>query len=79
MTSDVMFESDRKQSVSAADVKGIEQANAEHALEPWFTPATVPVAGVSCRIEKHGRMLMSAKTGLLECGVCGFSGVAPKE
>jgi len=69
MTSDAIFASDRRQSISDNDVQ--DAAKRGIAL----------VAGVQCAHPGHGRMLMSAKTGLLECGRggCEYQAVAPTD
>lgn len=73
MTSDVMLESDKRQSVSEEYVADVIKANESRAIDDQLT---VPVAGISCaRDKKHGRMLMN-KSGMLECGPCGYQ-VAP--
>lgn len=70
MTSDTIYESDLKQSISDADV--INFATGKN-------PITL-VAGVKCGNEPdHGRMLMSAKTHMLECGACGYQAMPPRE
>lgn len=77
--SDVVLSSDRRQSISQQDVDNIVAAN-ERAEADGGDVRDVPEPGVSCPQQggKHGRMLMSMKTGLLECGVCGYSVAAPK-
>lgn len=68
-----MFESERKQSIDQATVDAVVKHNAEN----LFDQRQVPVAGRRCgKDTKHGRLLMSAKSGMLECGACGFA-VAP--
>lgn len=69
MTSEAIFESDRRQGISDEDV-----AN--------FAKKGITLkAGVKCDYPGHGRMLMSAKSGLLECGRggCDFQAVAPTD
>lgn len=70
MTSEMILESDKRQSVSQADV------------EYFAKKGIVLQAGIACEVNPdHGRMLMSAKTGLLECwrGGCNFQAVALKD
>ena len=70
MTSEAIFQSDMKQSISDADV--IDAAKGDNPLQL--------VAGVKCGVDpNHGRMLMSAKTHMLECGPCGFTMAPPKD
>jgi hypothetical protein len=69
MTSDAILDSDKRQSISDDDVA-------------YFAKKGVTVkAGIKCDFPGHGRMLMSAKSGLLECGRggCDFQAVAPTD
>jgi hypothetical protein len=73
MTSDVIFKSDQQQSISEEYVAAIVRQNEGRAARGEDL-LPVPEAGKSCpRDADHGRMLMSAKTHMLECGVCQFS------
>lgn len=70
MTSETIYQSDCKQSISDADV--IDAAKRPEPIEL--------VAGIKCGVDpSHGRMLMSAKTQALECGACGYQTSAPSE
>lgn len=70
MTRQAILDSDMRQSISDADV--IDDAKRE---QPYGL-----VAGLKCGNEpSHGRMLMSAKSGMLECGPCGYQAIAPTE
>lgn len=86
MTSDAILQSDKRQSISDVDAAHFAQA-----VAPRFNPKTGMTdagreaielkAGVKCEYPGHGRMLMSAKSGLLECGRggCDFKAVAPTD
>ncbi len=79
MSIEMVYESDKRQSVSKADVIGMEAANKDR-LARGEDPKPVPPAGIYCgKDEKHGRMLMSLKSGFLECGICGYQVAAPKD
>lgn len=85
MASDVMLDSDRRQSVSEQDVADAVAINRQRAetfdvlMGGPLEQVPVPKAGVYCpKDKKHGRMLMN-KGGLLECGPCGFQVAAPKD
>lgn len=80
MSSDLVFASDCRQSVSAAFVADVVKANQERLVtDPMVDQMPVPEAGLECpKDKKHGRMLMSLKDGMLECGVCSFKQAAPK-
>lgn len=79
MGSDIVFESDRRQSISQQDVDAIVAANERASVEVFGQFRDVPEPGIVCaRDAKHGRMLMSLKTQSLECGVCGYMVAAPK-
>lgn len=85
MTSDMIFESDKRQSISDADVaffaKPIpDRINDKTGRVIKGRPAIQLTAGVKCAKDaSHGRLLMSAKTGHLECGACGYQAAAPKD
>ena len=87
MTSDMIFESDKKQSISAADVAFFAKPQPPRLNEKTgrMEPGRDAIhlkAGIVCGANPdHGRMLMSAKTGHLECGRggCDYAAVAPKD
>lgn len=72
--SDAMFASDKAQSVTPEIRQAYERHNADHPDNPVEVP---PLAVQCARDKKHGALLMSAKSGMLECGVCGWSVAAP--
>jgi hypothetical protein len=84
MTSDDIYESDKRQSISDEMVRQFAKP-----VPPRFNPKTgitdpgreavLLVAGLKCgENPEHGRMLMSAKTRLLECGICGYQAMPQK-
>lgn len=87
MTSDMILESDKRQSISEADVTHFAQAVPARRNEKTghMIAGREPIhlkAGVVCGANPdHGRMLMSAKTGHLECGRggCDYQAVVPKD
>jgi len=75
MSSETIYQSDKKQSITKGMVADVVKANAGKLA---IDQQPVPTAGVYCgRDEKHGLMLMSAKDGTLECGPCGYKVAAP--
>lgn len=75
--SHLIYLSDCRQSISQVDADDHNAREALRASQEGREPKML-IPGVVCPADaEHGRMLMSKRTMLLECGICGTQAVPP--